>query len=93
MTIQLTDHARARLQQRGIPEPVLECLLTYGRKVHDHMGGELVFFDHNSRNRLRRMQGEAAFKKLEAKLDAYAVVADDGVVLTVGHRTKRINRH
>lgn len=43
MTIRLTDHAQARLQQRGIPIPVLECLLTYGRKVHDHRGGELVF--------------------------------------------------
>jgi hypothetical protein len=26
-------------------------------------------------------------------LDTYAVVGPDGVVLTVGHRTKRINRH
>jgi hypothetical protein len=26
-------------------------------------------------------------------LDTYAVVGPGGVVLTVGHRTKRINRH
>lgn len=92
MTIQLTDHARTRLQQRGIPEPVLECLLTYGRTVHDHKGGELVFFDHKSRDRLRRGQGANAFKIIEAKLGTYAVIAQDGSVITVGHRTKHINR-
>lgn len=93
MTFRLTDHARVRLQQRGIPEPVLECLLAYGRTVHDHRGAELVFFDHQARDRLRRTQGAEAFKKLEPKLDTYVVIAENGVVLTVGHRTKRINRH
>lgn len=93
MTIRLTDHAQARLQQRGIPIPVLECLLTYGRKVHDHRGGQLVFFDHHARDRLRRTRGAEVFKKLEPKLDTYAVLTEDGVVLTVGHRTKRINHH
>ena len=93
MTYQLTEHARTRLQQRGIPAPVLDCLLAYGRKVHDHRGGEIIFFDHQSRAELRRERGEAVFKKLESKLDAYAVLAPDGAVVTVGHRTKRINRH
>ena len=91
--LSMTHHAQARLQQRAIPHPVLECLLDYGRKIHDHRGGELVFFDRNARDRLRRDHGDALFKKLETKLDAYAVIDEDGVVLTVGHRTKRINRH
>ena len=93
MTIQLTVHARSRLQQRGIPAPVLDCLLAYGRKVHDHRGGEVIFFDHHSRAQLRRERGDAAFKQLETKLGTYAVLAGDGSVVTVGHRTKRINRH
>jgi hypothetical protein len=93
MPFRLTDHARVRLQQRGISEPALQYLLTYGSTVHDHRGGELVFFDHEARDRLRRTQGAEVFKKLGPKLDTYAVIADDGVVLTVGHRTKRINRN
>lgn len=93
MKARMTDHARVRMQQRGISEPVLECLLTFGNSTHDHRGGEVVYFDHHSRDRLRHAQGDDVFKKLEPKLDAYAVIADDGVVLTVGHRTKRINRH
>ena len=59
MTIQLTEHARSRLQQRGIPALVLDCLLAYGRKVHDHRGGEVIFFDHHSRAQLRCDRGDA----------------------------------
>ena len=93
MSLQITNHARARLQQRGIPMPVLDCLLTFGKKVHDHHGAEILFFDHQARNQIRRTYGEDDFKRLESKLDTYAVIGSDGVVLTVGHRTKRINRH
>ena len=93
MSLQITDHARARLQQRGIPLPVLDCLLSFGKKVHDHHGAEILFFDHQARNQIRRTYGEENFKRLESKLDTYAVVGPDGAVLTVGHRTKRINRH
>ena len=93
MSLQITDHARARLQQRGIPLPVLDCLLSFGKKIHDHHGAEILFFDHQARNQIRRTYGEENFKRLESKLDTYAVVGPDGAVLTVGHRTKRINRH
>jgi hypothetical protein len=93
MSLQITNHARARLQQRGISMPVLDCLLTFGKKVHDHHGAEILFFDHQARNQIRRTYGEHYFKHLESKLDTYAVIGSDGAVLTVGHRTKRINRH
>lgn len=93
MTLPLTEHARSRLQQRGIPALVLDCLLTYGRKLHDHRGGEVIFFDRESRSQLRRERGDAVFKRLETKLDTYAILGGDGCVVTVGHRTKRINRH
>lgn len=93
MPLRLTDHARTRLQQRGIPLPILDCLVNYGKKIHDHHGAEILYFDHHSRERIRRNYGADGFKSLEPKLDTYAVIASDGAVLTVGHRTKRINRH
>lgn len=92
MPPRLTDHARARLQQRAIPLPILDCLLIYGRKVHDHRGGEIWFFDHKAKSRIRLAYGDDAFKSVERKLDAYAIVGSDGAVVTVGHRSKRINR-
>ena len=63
MLLQITDHARARLQQRGIPLPVLDCLLNFGKKVHDHHGAEILFFDHHARNQIRRTYGEHDFKR------------------------------
>jgi hypothetical protein len=91
--LHLTDHARSRSQQRAIPEVVLDGLLSYGKAVHDHRGSLIVFFDHQAKNRLRREWGEREFRHYEAKLDAYAVLAPDGSVVTVGHRTRRIPRH
>jgi hypothetical protein len=35
MPATMTQHARARLQQRGIPQTVLDSLLDYGREEHD----------------------------------------------------------
>ena len=93
MTARLTNHAQARLLQRGISSHVLECLLQYGRKIHDHRGGEIIYFDHQTRARLRHNSGPDQFKAIESKLDTYAVIGSDGAVLTVGHRVKRINRH
>ena len=93
MTLNLTNHAQARLQQRGISSHILDCLLQYGRKVHDHRGGEIIYFDHQTRERLRSQAGSKQYKTIESKLDAYAVISCDGAVVTVGHRTKRINRN
>lgn len=93
MTNRITDHARVRLQQRGIPTQVLNCLLAYGRKIYDHRGAEIVFFDHQARNKVRKTIGEEEFKKLASRLNTYAVLADDGAVITIGYRNKRITRH
>ena len=49
----LTNHARVRLQQRGIPPAALEVLLDFGRVRHVHdRGREIVFFDKAARARL-----------------------------------------
>jgi len=93
MNATLTDHASARLQQRGIPRAILDRLLSYGQKIHDHHGAEVVFFDRKARQLLRDACGIGEFKKIEPKLDTYAVIGGDGIVITVGQRTKRINRN
>lgn len=89
----LTNHAQARIQQRGIPTAVVESLLDFGREAHDHRGSCLIYFDRHARKQLRQACGAQAYKRFEPHLDAYAVVADNGEIITVGHRTHRINRH
>lgn len=88
--LRLTEHARARMQQRAIPPAVVEALLAYGRGEHDHRGGTLLYFNKGARRRLERAR---RMRELERHLDAYAVVACTGEVITVGHRDKRIRRH
>lgn len=89
----MTHHAQTRLQQRGIPQTVLENLLEFGNEVHDHRGSLILYFDRNARAHLRAACGNALYKRIEPHLDAYAVLGDTGKVVTVGHRTRRINHH
>lgn len=89
----LTPHASARLQQRGIPRWVLDLLLDHGRARHDHHGAELISFPKPVRRRLRRVLPRERFAAIERHFDVYAVVAGDGALLTVGHRTKRMRAH
>ncbi len=88
-TAPLTAHARVRMQQRGIPPAALAALLDYGRESHDHRGCRIVAFDKRSRRRAARELGASAFRSIERFLGAYAVVAGDDAVVTVGHRGDR----
>ena len=89
----LTHHATRRLQQRGIPDDVLPLLMRYGAREHDKRGALLVYLTRKSRERIRRDIGSATFSRVEPLLDVYAIVDCAGTVLTVGHRTRRINRN
>jgi hypothetical protein len=86
-----TAHASIRCQQRGIPPLVVDLLLQFGRREHDHSGAEIVYFDHRSKKRIESYAGGLS-SKLSEYLDSYAVVAD-GEIVTVGVRFKRINHH
>jgi hypothetical protein len=76
--------------QRAISPLVVEALLAYGCSEHDHHGSTNLFFDKAARRRLERDRLDRA---LEHCLDAYAVVAGTGEIITVGHRDRRIRRH
>ena len=77
-----SNHARVRMQQRGIGGEAIEQLLAYGCSVHDHHGAELVFFDKAARRRLAEAEGEEALRRLGKALRAYAVIGRDGCVAT-----------
>lgn len=86
-----TIHADIRCQQRGIPTLVLDLLLQFGHREHDHAGAEIVFFDRRAKKRIERYAGGLT-SKVHEYLDSYAVVAD-GRIITAGHRHKRIRRN
>jgi hypothetical protein len=86
----LSSHARTRMQQRGIRPEALEALLDYGQVRHLHKSGcEVVYFDKKARARLARANPDAA-REAERLTRTYAIVGSNGVVITVGHRYRRV---
>jgi hypothetical protein len=65
------------------PEPILEGLLSFGRTAHDHRGSQVLYFDHEARNQVRKIWSSDTYMRLEPKLEACAVLAADGSVITV----------
>jgi hypothetical protein len=86
----LTPHARARMQQRGIRREALDALLDFGRARYLRNGGrEIVYFDKKAKARLARADPDAA-REVEKLTRTYAIMGSNGVVITVGHRYRRV---
>ena len=86
----VTRHAQARMQQRAIRADALERLLEFGREAFDHRGGVVLYFDKAARRRLARTA--PGRKDVERLARCYAVLSNEGEIVTVGHRFRRINR-
>ena len=84
----MTAHARARMQQRGIRSDVLEALLAFGSERHLRgQDCDIVFFDKKAKKRLARAR---APRDAERFIRTYAIVGSNGLVVTVGHRFRRV---
>lgn len=90
--MELTNHAQARMQQRGIDGTVLGYLDEFGCYLEQGNKGSIVYFDKRARTLLKRELSRREFARIERKLKAYYVISNEGTVITVGHRTKPI-RH
>jgi hypothetical protein len=87
-----TEHAAARMRQRGIPEELLDLLARFGDERHDGHGARVVGFTKRARERLCREIGAKRFAKWESRLNVYAVIATDDALITTGHRLHRLWR-
>ena len=88
----LTTHGRGRLQQRAVPPLVVGLLEEFGTAVRAH-GAERLIFDKAARKRLKHyLGGERGLRVLAPWLKVYAVVSDDGHLLTVAHQQQRHRR-
>ena len=84
-----TSHARAPMQQRGIDSQALDALLSYGRGAHDQHGAVILYMDKAAQKRLAEsLRAKSEVRRLAG---LYAVLSRHGQVITVGHRTGRIN--
>jgi len=74
----------------GASAAALEALLDFGRVRHLHEGGrEVVYFDKKAKARLGRANPVAA-REAEKLTRTYAIMGSNGVVITVGHRYRRV---
>lgn len=89
MTYGMTIHAQERLQQRSIPPIVVKLLEEFG-SIERCVGAERLTFDKAARRRLSRHLGGERI--VEPWLNVYAVVADDGYLVTASHRRRRHRR-
>jgi hypothetical protein len=90
--LSISRHAQQRLQQRAVPEFMVSVLLEYGASMR-HAGAEVIFMDKLARRRLRHDVGDArALAKVERWLNTYLVRGDNGALITVARRTRRLKR-
>lgn len=87
--VTLTQHAKARSQQRNVPAFVIDVIMDYGQCKRKH-GADVYFLDKKSRKSIRKALGRQVFNRLSVFWNSYAVVSDDGPIITVGKRTKRM---
>ena len=88
----LTTHARARMQQRGIRPEAIAALLDFGCARYLHSKGrELVFFDKKAQARFAKANPDVA-REAGRLRRTYAILGSDGIVITVGHRDRRVTR-
>ena len=88
----VSTHAQERLQQRAIPPLVIELLEEFGSPIRSH-GAERLIFDKAARRRLtRHLGGPRSLRMVEPWLDVYAVVADDGRLVTAAQQRRHHRR-
>lgn len=88
----MTIHAQQRLQQRAIPPLVIEWLEDFGSPIRSGRAERLIF-DKAARKRLtRHLGGPRSLRVIEPWLNVYAVVADDGHLVTVSQQRQHHRR-
>jgi hypothetical protein len=87
-----TQHARVRLQQRGITQVSAELLLDWG--YYEPISGSKcrVFFRKRDLHRLQATLPKPQWLALENRKQLFAVVSGDDEVITIGHRRQHLVR-
>lgn len=86
-----TKHFLARSQQRCIKSFIQELLLYYGesRKLRD--GIDSIFFSRDSLHAILNDLGNPTFKMCEKFRNAYLILSEDGVLITIARSYRTIH--
>jgi hypothetical protein len=85
LAIIFTDHAKARMQQRGINKTVIAFLLEYGRYIYQKSGHcYSVSLDKAGIKKIKRQFGDLNILPKLRRL--YLILSDGSVVVTCAYR-------
>lgn len=84
-----TKHFNQRLQQRGMDYAVVIALLRYGEVHSSRHGIESLIFTKMALAEIRNDHGACIFKACERQRNAYIIVSDVGVLITVARSSGR----
>jgi len=86
--MQLTEHASARANQRGVPKAIIETIFMFGSERYAPGGAVRLTLDDASI--CLAADGSARRQlQLERYRDTYLVVGDEGHVVTVARKRRR----
>ena len=88
-----SNHARARSGQRSIPDDLIAMLVTYGQANTVKGGMESYFLSNKGLKEAESQLGKELFQVIEKKKNAYVIVSEEDVIVTVAwsdHGHKRI---
>jgi hypothetical protein len=85
--MQLTEHASARANQRGVPKAIIETIFVFGSEQHAPGGTTRLTLDDASI--CLAADGSAHRQaQLERYRHTYLVIGDDGRVVTVARKRR-----
>ena len=91
-SLTLTNHAKLRIQQRGIPGDVLKFIMDQADKVEYSRDGANAIFV--SRKRIKKLiQKKVVKPALAEKANGVVLIENGGDVLTVFHQTRSRLKH
>lgn len=88
--MRLTAHAAHRMQHRNFPRCVVEAIVSYG-VAYFVKGAVSVMLDNQAIGLVAETDKMLAIK-LERYRGTYAVIGDEGQIITVARRTRRLKK-
>ena len=86
-----STHAKKRLQQRAIPKKMIDWLITFGRCKHCWGNAKLFFFTAKNRQKCLQHLSKIEQKIFNKKANAFLILSNDNVLVTVGYLNKKVS--
>lgn len=87
----LTNHARKRMQQRAIPADFVELLACFGIEISSQHGVDKLALPSREAKQLHRRIKTLA-NRFDQLMDGYVVLTEDNTVITAAHKYRHRTR-